>query len=47
VIGLMNVQFAIKDGDLYVLEVKPPRFTDGCRSSRRPLAFHSPSSRRK
>ena len=23
VVGLMNVQFAIKDGDIYVLEVNP------------------------
>ena len=45
VVGLMNVQFAIQDGVVYVLEVNP-RARARCRSSRRRPACRSPRSRR-
>jgi carbamoylphosphate synthase large subunit len=33
--GLMNVQMAIKDGEVYIIEVNP-RASGRCRSSARP-----------
>jgi carbamoyl-phosphate synthase large subunit len=44
--GLMNVQYAVKDGDIYVLEVTRARPAP-CPSSPRPSAFLSPRSRRR
>ena len=44
VIGLMNVQYAIKDGRVYVLEVNP-RASERCRMSAKPLAFRFPKLR--
>ena len=43
VVGLMNVQFAIQDGDIYVLEVNP-RASAPCPSSPRPPTAPSPPS---
>jgi carbamoyl-phosphate synthase large subunit len=43
VVGLMNVQFAIKDGDVYILEVNP-RAAAPCRSSPRSSACRSQRS---
>ena len=34
VVGLMNVQYAIKDGDIYVLEVNPRASRTGRSSPR-------------
>jgi carbamoyl-phosphate synthase large subunit len=45
VVGLMNVQFAVKDGTVYLIEVNP-RASRTCRSSPRPSACRSPRSRR-
>ena len=36
--GLMNVQYAIKDGEIYVIEVNPRASAAPCRSSARPPA---------
>ena len=46
VVGLMNVQYAVKDGDVYVIEVNP-RARARSPSSRRPSASRSRSSPRK
>ncbi len=41
VIGLMNVQFAIKDNELYVLEVNPRRLPHACAAIWRALFFRA------
>ena len=44
VIGLMNVQYAVKGEMVYVLEVNPARLAHRARLSARPSAFRWPSS---